>query len=97
MGSLVTGRGAVSVGQSGQIKVLFFASLREDVGIGALNIDAASTETVMSTLEGVLSERAYAAISEPNVRIAVNQTLIEGTVTLAPGDEVAFLPPVTGG
>ena len=34
---------------------------------------------------------------QENVRIAVNQSLISGECALAAGDEVAFLPPVTGG
>ena len=31
------------------------------------------------------------------VRMALNQTLCEGSAVLRQGDEVAFFPPVTGG
>ena len=79
------------------ITVLFFASLREDVGHAALTVAADSTDALIDALEDVLSTEGYAAVREPNVRIAVNQTLIEGNTQLSPGDEVAFLPPVTGG
>ena len=40
----------------------------------------------------------YAALTAENVRIAVNQEFIDGEAAeLRSGDEVAFLPPVTGG
>ena len=32
-----------------------------------------------------------------NVRIAVNQALTSGPLKFGAGDEIAFLPPVTGG
>eukprot|EP00959_Pyramimonas_sp_CCMP1952_P342603 7177815-Pyramimonas_sp.AAC.1 len=32
-----------------------------------------------------------------NIVIAVNQEYLEGTVTLKDGDEVAFIPPISGG
>ena len=36
-------------------------------------------------------------LNDPDVRIAVNQTLVHDVVKLSPGDEIAFLPPMSGG
>ena len=36
-------------------------------------------------------------LDDPGVRLAVNQVLVHGNVRLSAGDEVAFLPPMSGG
>jgi molybdopterin synthase sulfur carrier subunit len=36
-------------------------------------------------------------LNGPGVLLAVNQTLVRGRAPLSPGDEVAFLPPMSGG
>ena len=88
------------------IRVLFFASLREAVGRSECEIPAPEAsagapghglEALMAELRGRLDEAAYQALAAENVRVAVNRELVEGAVALKPGDEVAFLPPVTGG
>ena len=86
------------------IRVLFFASLREAVGRSEYELPiqessgaAFGLETLMAELESRLAGDAYAALVAENVRIAVNQELVDGAVALRAGDEVAFLPPVTGG
>lgn len=80
------------------VRVRFFASLREAVGADSLDVPhQASIEGLLRVLRERLSETAYRAISAENVRLAVNQELIPATATLQDGDEVAFLPPITGG
>jgi len=36
-------------------------------------------------------------LNDPRVQLAVNQTLVRDVVPLSPGDEIAFLPPMSGG
>ena len=87
------------------IRVLFFASLREAVGMDAWTYseDSAGSpprlSTLLAALKPALGADGYAALTAENVRIAVNQEFVDGAaqVDLKPGDEVAFLPPVTGG
>lgn len=80
-----------------QIKVLFFASLREQMGTGELSLQARNLTELFTQIELQLGAQALQTLKAENIRIAVNQDLIEDEVTLAAGDEVAFLPPVTGG
>ena len=80
----------------------FFASLREAVGHAELTVQADNLAGVVDALSGMLSESGLAEIRAENVRISLNQTLVEGqasfaNVALSEGDEIAFLPPVTGG
>jgi molybdopterin converting factor subunit 1 len=82
------------------ILIRFFASLREATGKDELRlaIDApCSVEVLLDRLSQELPEAAMQALRAENVRLAVNQILLSGEVPIQPGDEVAFLPPVTGG
>jgi molybdopterin converting factor small subunit len=36
-------------------------------------------------------------LNSPGVRLAVNHTLVHDAVPLSRGDEIAFLPPMSGG
>ena len=80
-----------------KVRVIFFASLREEVGRDEVAVQATSLNELLDELRRQLSETAMIALTAENVRVAVNQMLVEGVVDLRPGDEVAFLPPVTGG
>ena len=83
------------------VNVRFFASLREDVGHAEVQLPAISFAQLRVGLEGLLSAQAIHRLSEEGVRIALNQDLIAEqdleSLQLQQGDEVAFLPPVTGG
>ena len=84
-----------------KIRVLFFASLRETIGTEALVLDVqeGSYAALRKSLIDQLGEAADALWLE-NVRVAHNQELVAQaaeSLTLVDGDEVAFLPPVTGG
>jgi len=83
------------------MQVLFFASLRDDVGHEALTLPV-DGPTRLSALCALLAERlspaAMSALTASNVRVAVDQELAdEADPLIAPDAEVAFLPPVTGG
>lgn len=82
------------------VSVLFFASLQEATHTAAMQLslpDDSNLAMLMQRLEQDLSSDAVAAVQAENVRIAVNQTLVSSSCTLQDGDEIAFLPPVTGG
>lgn len=82
------------------VNVLFFAQLRDVLGTEQmrLSLSEPNSDGLWHALrQGELEPQAVAALSADSVRIAVNQVLIEGSFALQEGDEVAFLPPVTGG
>ena len=88
-----------SVMSSDSVKVVFFASLREAVGMAELEVKAHSLSSLIDDLRGQLNASAIDALTAENVRIAIDQTLLEegDNPTFNGGEEVAFLPPVTGG
>ncbi len=80
------------------MSVLFFASLREVVGVERITVDATSLAALMNELKARFTPEAYEELTAENVRIALNQELVNGDPgQLQGGDEIAFLPPVTGG
>jgi len=82
--------------------VKFFASLRELVGTDHMQISLPQANLSIAQLKvqlhTSLPAEAMQALLAANVRVALNQHLIDDeSMKLAEGDEVAFLPPVTGG
>jgi molybdopterin synthase sulfur carrier subunit len=82
------------------VKVLFFASVKDAVGCAALEVDLDTPATVADLVDVLVArsgERAKIALTAESVRIALNQELQNGPCVINDGDEVGFLPPVTGG
>ena len=80
------------------ITVLFFASLKETIGQGSMSVTL--TDVKLSRLvEHIVSDQPAwrEALTAENIVVSVNQEIVREDVMLATGDEVAFLPPVTGG
>lgn len=75
------------------VKVLFFASLRERLGVGQVMLDTPDAISVQEVWQRSSGENALPA----NVLVAVNQEYASATTPVRSGDEVAFFPPVTGG
>ena len=48
------------------------------------------------TLRRLLGER-WPELNDPRVLIAVNQLMVRDSVSLSKDDEIAFLPPMSGG
>lgn len=81
------------------VTVRFFASLREVVGHETidLQLSGSTLANVRGQLRCRLTATQWEAICAAGVQVAVNQRIVRGDAGLASGDEVAFLPPVTGG
>lgn len=77
-----------------RVHVLFFAHLRERCGREA-DIDASAGASV-GDLWAALRER-YPAIADATVRFAVNRVYVDKAHTLHDNDELALIPPVSGG
>ena len=81
------------------MKVLYFAWLRERIGLPAEDVET-SAETIKDLVQE-LSNRApryEAAFSDLSaVRCALDQNLVSFDTPLGDAREVAFFPPMTGG
>jgi len=83
------------------MKLIYFAWLRTRTGIGQETVEPPAEVRTVADLLAWLPTRGpnfAAALANPAVvRVAVNQEYARPDHRLAPGDEVALFPPVTGG
>jgi molybdopterin synthase sulfur carrier subunit len=83
------------------MKVLYFAWLRQHVGVASEEFDLPGDVATVDDLVGWLTAKGpgYAkGFAEPQViRAAVNFEYVQFDHELSNTDEVAFFPPVTGG
>ena len=82
------------------VKVLFFAGVREALGVGSESLDLPAGVGTVGALRDLLAARgvAWAVLATTkNLRAAVNQQMVGPDAPVQAGDEVAFFPPVTGG
>lgn len=80
------------------VKVLYFAGLKEALGLPGETIDLpASVATVGALRDWLVGHGRDKLATAKNLRCAVNQDMAKLDATIKDGDEVAFFPPVTGG
>lgn len=78
-------------------KVKVFATLREKLGSDAWEHRSATALTGGALLLRFFDERPELGVLRDATRIAVNQRFHHSDVPLRPEDEIAFIPPVSGG
>ncbi|MGH8040507.1 MAG: molybdopterin converting factor subunit 1 [Rudaea sp.] len=76
-------------------RILYFASLRDAAGCDAEQIQSATSDA--RELYAHLSQQHGFSLAPERLRVAVNGEFATWERTLADGDEIAFLPPVSGG
>ncbi|WP_295529906.1 MoaD/ThiS family protein [Novosphingobium sp. Chol11] len=76
-------------------RLVFLGRLEDLAGVPEMDVEPGMLATVLTKLDPAL---AVELLSE-RVRLALNGRLLgeAGDVVLAAGDELAFLPPVSGG
>ena len=82
------------------LKVVYFASLRERLGIAEESIEIsfpANVAAVVQKLVELHGEQWQKILVDTPVLMAVNQEMCDEQAVVDKGDEVAFFPPVTGG
>lgn len=79
------------------IKTLFFATCRDIVGEREVSLEMAEGTTVRDLIELISSEHPSFRSMESSLMVSVNQTYVDRMEVLNDGDEVAFIPPVSGG
>ena len=81
------------------MNVLYFAWVRERIGIPRENIEtsAATVNDLVAELRAKEERYAVAFADTSALRVAIDQELSEFDAPLAGAKEVAFFPPMTGG
>jgi len=80
-----------------RVTIRLFARLRDLAGTGELAREVPAGATVATVWRALASEFPAMAPYEASVSSAVNSEYARRETPVADGDEVAFLPPVSGG
>ncbi|HWP23469.1 MAG TPA: molybdopterin converting factor subunit 1 [Candidatus Binatia bacterium] len=80
-----------------KVRVKFFAILRERAGVSEVEKDLAEGSTVGDLWRRLQAD--YPRLDVPGIRMlyAVNRDYVSADRKLKDGDEVVFIPPVSGG
>lgn len=79
------------------VRVLFFGRLREIVGHAEHSVQLADGTPIESLFATFCAAHADLANFRSSMVASRNQEFVPWNTPLQPGDEVAFLPPVSGG
>jgi molybdopterin converting factor subunit 1 len=80
-----------------RVTVRLFARLRDLAGSGELERDVPAPATVATVWNALVREVPALGEYERTMSVAVNADYSRMTAEVRDGDEVAFLPPVSGG
>lgn len=80
-----------------KIRMRLFASAREVVGKQEVIVDVPEGVTAADLLTQFVAQHPDLRRLAPSLKLAVNHEYVEGGRRLAEGDEVALIPPVSGG
>lgn len=79
------------------VRVRLFAGLREAVGRGELELDLPAGATAEDAWRRLAEAHPGIATRRRSLAAAVNRRYAAFDTTLGPGDELVFIPPVSGG
>ncbi|MCC7261319.1 MAG: molybdopterin converting factor subunit 1 [Candidatus Latescibacteria bacterium] len=80
-----------------KIQLLLFASCRDAVGAKELVLDLPEGTTAAGLRDEVVSRYPRLAPLKEKLLIAANAEYVDGATVLKDGDEIALIPPVSGG
>lgn len=80
-----------------RVEILLFASLRELGGASSVAVEVEAGATIGDLLQAIREQHPNLSGALPGVRVAVGREFGDPATPLAPGAEVALIPPVSGG
>ena len=82
------------------MEILYFAWVRERIGVGAETLDPPQVATVTDLLDWLATRspgHAAALADRSAIRVAIDQDFAAMDAPIAGAREIAIFPPVTGG
>jgi MoaE-MoaD fusion protein len=80
-----------------RVRVLFFGMLKDIVGKGSDAIDLHAGATIRDVIDRYSDQSPEMRSFIPSIAVALNQQFAQADAKLKSGDEVALMPPVSGG
>jgi molybdopterin converting factor subunit 1 len=80
-----------------RISILYFATVKDATGIRMESIDISNDTTIREMLSKISIIYPKLKHILNNIQISVNYRIVDLNTVLKEGDEVALLPPISGG
>lgn len=80
-----------------KVRVRLFASLREALGQGEIEVDLPPTTTAEEAWQRLVKMSPALGLRRQGLLAAINRRYAPFDAPLAEGDELVFIPPVSGG
>lgn len=80
-----------------RVRVRLFASLRETAGVREASVELAEGSTAEDAWKRLAGDFPALARRRPSLAVSVNRAYARFDAVLREGDEVVFVPPVSGG
>ena len=80
-----------------RVTVLFFAGARERAGTGRVEVELEIPSVLGDALDTALSDLGRDGVLPSNVMLARNGVYVDRSAVVRDGDEIAVIPPVSGG
>ena len=79
------------------VRVQFYAQLRELTGIHELEVELPHGATVRELLEQIYVQKPALRAQDKSILVGVGLEFVDRNYKLKPADEIAVMPPVQGG
>lgn len=79
------------------VRVLYFGIVRERLGRGEDQVELEAPATVARLMDRLVELHPDLGEGVASLRVALNQEYVGGDAPLTEADEVAIIPPVSGG
>ena len=79
------------------VRVQFYAQLRELIGVEELDLELSQGATVCELLEQVYARQPILRAHDKSILIGAGLEFVDRDYKLNPGEEIAIMPPVQGG
>ena len=89
-------QGCMATGQM-NVRVRFYAQLRELIGAYELEIELPQGATVRELLEEIYAQQPALRTYDKSILIGAGLEFVDRNYKLNPGEEIAIMPPVQGG
>ena len=79
------------------VRVQFYAQLRELIGIHELQLELPQGATVRELLEAIYSQKPGLRVQDKSILVGAGLEFVDRDYHIKPGEEIAIMPPVQGG
>jgi len=79
------------------VRVLFYAQLRDLAGASEMSVDVPDNATVGELLTKIYEKVPTLRSRDKSILVGAGVEFVDRTYELKPGDEISIMPPVQGG